>query len=165
VAEEGRILAGDIEAQPVKPDVAIVHDPEMGKPLDGLVPLVMAGHLHKRSTQVLPLGTRLYIEGSTGGAGLRALEGAMPTPIEATVFYFNAATKKLQAWDDITLGGLGLSSAQISRTIAPGAIVKPAAQKAKPTTPATPKPKRTKAPVTPQTVAEPAREPRVAVQH
>ncbi|HEY3605599.1 MAG TPA: metallophosphoesterase [Sporichthyaceae bacterium] len=164
VAEEGRILAGDIAAQYPKPDVAIVHDPEMGKPLDGLVPLVMAGHLHKRSTQVLPLGTRLYTEGSTGGAGLRALEGATPTPIEATVFYFNAATKKLQAWDDITLGGLGLSSAQISRTIAPNVVVKPAAEKARTTAPAATKSKRAKAPVTPQAAAEPAREPRAAVQ-
>jgi Icc-related predicted phosphoesterase len=165
VAEEGRILAGDIAAQYPKPDVAIVHDPEMGKPLDGLVPLVMAGHLHKRSTQVLPLGTRLYTEGSTGGAGLRALEGETPTPIEATVFYFNAATKKLQAWDDITLGGLGLSSAQISRTIAPSVAVKPAAEKAKTTTPATTRSKRAKGPTTPQAAAEPAREPRAAVQH
>jgi Icc-related predicted phosphoesterase len=164
VTEEGRILAGDIAAQYPKPDVAIVHDPEMGKPLDGLVPLVLAGHLHKRSTQVLPLGTRLYIEGSTGGAGMRALEGATPTPIEATVFYFNATTKKLQAWDDITLGGLGLSSAQISRTLAPDATPKPAAGKAKTITPAATKAKHGKSPAAPQAAGEPARESRPAIR-
>jgi len=117
--EAGRILAGDIRAVSPGPDIAVVHDPTMGRELDGSVPLVLAGHVHKRSTQILPAGTRLFIQGSTGGAGLRALEGAAPTPIECTVFYFDATTKHLQAWDDITLGGLGLASVQINRTLAP----------------------------------------------
>jgi predicted MPP superfamily phosphohydrolase len=159
VLEEGRILAGDLATQYPKPDVAIVHDPEMGKALDGLVPLVLAGHLHKRSTQVLPQGTRLYVEGSTGGAGLRALEGATPTPIEATVFYFDATTKKLQAWDDITLGGLGLSSAQISRTLAPNDALKPAADQA----PATDRAKRHRSTGAPQAAGVAAREQRAAI--
>ncbi|HZE66403.1 MAG TPA: metallophosphoesterase [Sporichthyaceae bacterium] len=163
VMEEGRIFAGDIEAQVPRPDVAIVHDPVMAKGLDGLVPLVLAGHLHKRSTQVMALGTRLYVEGSTGGAGLRALEGAAPTPIECTVFYFDAATKKLQAWDDVTLGGLGLASAQISRTLAPETVARLNAPK--PTTaPAAAKTKPRKAPAVPQAAAAAATDPRAGTR-
>jgi predicted phosphodiesterase len=123
-AEAGRVLAGAAAAASPRPDIAVVHDPVMGRQLDGAVPLVLAGHLHRRSTQVLAAGTRLFIQGSTGGAGLRALEGEAPTPIECTVFYFDAATKALQAWDDVTLGGLGLTSAQINRTLAPDEVAR-----------------------------------------
>jgi hypothetical protein len=70
---------------------------------------------------MLPGGTRMFIQGTTGGAGLRALEGETPEPVECSVLYFDAKTKRLQAWDDITLGGLGLTSAQINRTLAPEA--------------------------------------------
>ncbi len=115
----GRDLAYRLTIAGDKPDVAVLHDPTMGYPLDGSVPLVLAGHSHSRSTKLLEQGTRMFIQGSTGGAGLRALEGAAPTPIECSVLYFDAATKRLQAWDDITIGGLGLTSAQINRTLAP----------------------------------------------
>lgn len=115
----GRDLARRIAASGQQPDVAVVHDPTLGYPLDGAVPLVLAGHTHTRSTRLLEDGTRMFIQGSTGGAGLRALEGESPTPIECSVLYFDAVTKRLQAWDDITIGGLGLTSAQINRSIAP----------------------------------------------
>jgi predicted MPP superfamily phosphohydrolase len=119
VAATGLRLAKVAKAAKVRPDVAVVHDPHMAEQMDGAVPLVLAGHGHERETRLLPLGTRLFEQGSTGGAGLRALEGEEPTPIECTVFYFDAGTRRLQAWDDITLGGLGLASAQISRSLAP----------------------------------------------
>ena len=45
-------------------------------------------------------GTRLFIQGSTGGAGLRALETEKPTPIECSVLYFDRATRRLVAWDE-----------------------------------------------------------------
>ena len=44
-------------------------------PLDGVVPLVLAGHTHEREVSELEDGTRLMVEGSTGGAGLRGLQG------------------------------------------------------------------------------------------
>lgn len=99
-------------------DILAVHDPSDAEVLDGLAPLVLAGHAHKRSTRLLPEGTRVMVQGSTGGAGLRALEGEEPTPVSLTVLYFDATTKELTAWDDITLGGLGLASAEIDRHIA-----------------------------------------------
>ncbi|MBA3742580.1 metallophosphoesterase [Sporichthya sp.] len=115
----GRDLAWQLTRAGQKPDLAVIHDPTMGYPLDGAVPLVLAGHSHARSTKLLENGTRIFIQGSSGGAGLRALEGESPTPIECSVLYFDAATKRLAAWDDISIGGLGLTSAQINRTIAP----------------------------------------------
>ncbi|MCZ9345508.1 hypothetical protein NGM37_48005, partial [Streptomyces sp. TRM76130] len=60
-------------------------------------------------------GTRLRIEGSTGGGGLRAVEGEHPDPIQASILYFDRDSRRLQAWDEIELGGLGLTTAEVSR--------------------------------------------------
>ncbi|WP_242659109.1 metallophosphoesterase family protein [Thermostaphylospora chromogena] len=98
-------------------DVVAVHDPTVGRGFSGRVPIVLAGHAHARSTQILPTGTRLFVQGSTGGAGLRALEHEEPTPVTASVLYFDKETRRLQAWDDITLGGLGQQSVLIQRHV------------------------------------------------
>jgi predicted MPP superfamily phosphohydrolase len=100
-------------------DVVAVHDPTVGRALSGSVPLVLAGHVHRRSTELLPSGTRLMIQGSTGGAGLRGLEHDEPTPLMASVLYFSKDTHRLQAWDDITVGGLGEQWIQAERHIEP----------------------------------------------
>jgi hypothetical protein len=39
--------------------------------------------------------------------------------LRASVLYFDRATHALQAWDDITLGGLGLQSASVERHVRP----------------------------------------------
>jgi predicted MPP superfamily phosphohydrolase len=96
-------------------DVVVFHDPTHVELLDGAVPLVLAGHTHARQTVVLDEGTRIMVQGSTGGAGLRALEGEEPTPVTLSVLYIDPESKQLVAWDDITLGGLGLTSAEIQR--------------------------------------------------
>ncbi|MFK0160017.1 metallophosphoesterase [Streptomyces sp. NPDC090493] len=96
-------------------DVAIVHEPSAARMTDGEVPLVLAGHLHHEQTELLPHGTRLRVEGSTGGSGLRAVEGRYPDPIEASILYFDRDSHRLQAWDEIKLGGLGETTAEVSR--------------------------------------------------
>ncbi|MER5477508.1 metallophosphoesterase [Streptomyces sp. NPDC002734] len=96
-------------------DVAVVHDPQAARKVDGVVPLVLSGHIHKQRTWLMKLGTRLRTEGSTGGGGLRALEGKKPDPIETSVLYFDRDSRRLQAWDEIRLGGLGLTTAEVSR--------------------------------------------------
>src|SRR5262249_13483374 len=53
------------------PDLVLVHDPAEGQAFDGTSPLVLSGHTHQRSTRLMPSGTRLFIQGSTGGAGMR----------------------------------------------------------------------------------------------
>ncbi|MEU5533063.1 metallophosphoesterase [Streptomyces sp. NPDC020362] len=96
-------------------DVAIAHEPSAARETDGEVPLVLCGHLHHEGTEMLKYGTRLRMEGSTGGSGLRAVEHAYPAPIEASILYFDRDSRRLQAWDAIELGGLGLTTAEVSR--------------------------------------------------
>ncbi|WP_336215107.1 metallophosphoesterase family protein [Nonomuraea sp. LPB2021202275-12-8] len=111
-----------------KADLVAVHDGIIGRGFSGSTPMVLAGHAHERSTTMLPTGTRILVQGSTGGAGLRALEHAEPTPVQASVLYFDRETKRLQAWDDITLGGLGEQSVYIQRHVEPepGRMISPA---------------------------------------
>lgn len=108
-------------------DLVAVHDDIIARGFSGAAPLVLAGHAHKRSTALLPTGTRVMVQGSTGGAGLRALEHAAPTPVQASVLYFDRETKRLQAWDDITLGGLGEQSVYVQRHVEddPGRMISP----------------------------------------
>ncbi|WP_030815333.1 metallophosphoesterase family protein [Streptomyces sp. NRRL S-337] len=96
-------------------DLALAHNPAAAAQTDGLVPLALAGHIHHRENATLPRGTRLMVEGSTGGGGLRAVQNKKPAPVQASVLYLDRRTKRLQAWDEITLGGLGLSRAEVSR--------------------------------------------------
>ncbi|WP_411081443.1 metallophosphoesterase family protein [Streptomyces sp. cmx-18-6] len=96
-------------------DIAVAHDPETARQTDGTVPLVLAGHVHNRVNEQLKLGTRLKVEGSTGGGGLRAVQNDKPEKVRASVLYLDRSTRRLQAWDEITLGGLGLTTAEVSR--------------------------------------------------
>ncbi|MFE2018101.1 metallophosphoesterase [Streptomyces sp. NPDC059499] len=96
-------------------DIAVAHDPNAARQTDGTVPLVLAGHVHHRVNELLKFGTRLKVEGSTGGGGLRAVQNEKPEKVRASVLYLDRATRHLQAWDEITLGGLGLTTAEVSR--------------------------------------------------
>ncbi|MGW3337141.1 metallophosphoesterase family protein [Streptomyces sp. NPDC001009] len=105
----------DQRAKGTPVDIAVAHEPVAAAGTDGTVPLALCGHLHTQGTKLLPLGTRLRREGSTGGSGLRAVEGQYPAPIEASVLYLDRDTRHLQAWDAIRLGGLGRTTAEVSR--------------------------------------------------
>ncbi|WP_344976050.1 metallophosphoesterase family protein [Salinactinospora qingdaonensis] len=128
-------------------DVTVMHDPLQARAFNGEVPLVLAGHGHNRWTELRDTGTRYFVQGSTGGAGLRGLNRGsdQPTPYEASVLYFDAETKRLQAWDDVTLGGLGLTSARIDRQVEedPDRPITPPSQS--PTPPASGSPSATSA--------------------
>lgn len=118
----GRQLAETIMANhPV--DIAVVHDPAMTEPLAGKVPLVLAGHKHYREVRYLDVvgqtpvpQTLLMVEGSTGGAGLRGLEGEEPTPLQMSVLYLGP-DHTLQAYDEITVGGTGEAGVTLERHI------------------------------------------------
>jgi predicted phosphodiesterase len=139
----GEALATTVRQSKKKIDIALVHDPAMAQPLSGLVPLVLAGHRHQRSVSQLPppaapepdpsasagaspepstapaeplMTTRLMIEGSTGGAGLRGLENEEPTPLALSVLYFDELNE-LKAYDDIQLGGTGQSNVEMQRNV------------------------------------------------
>ena len=112
----GRQLLEAYDAALVRPDIVLTHDPAATEPLVGRVPLVLAGHSHQRRVTTTD-GTVVFVQGSTGGAGLRALEGEEPTDISLSVLYLDRGTRLLQAYDDITLGGLGLTDARIARRV------------------------------------------------
>ncbi len=63
-----------------------------------------------------PLETRLLVEGSSGGAGLRGLEKEEPTPLTMSVLYFDE-THALKAYDDIQLGGTGEQNVTMQRNL------------------------------------------------
>lgn len=116
---DGRDYATRLAVRSPRPDVVIAHDPVEGAAFSGVTPLVLSGHTHRRATWLQPTGTRVFVQGSTGGAGLRGLEHENPTPFECSVLYFDRPSHRLQAWDDITLGGLGENSVEINRRIEP----------------------------------------------
>jgi DNA repair exonuclease SbcCD nuclease subunit len=119
IAAAGEGLAEFIEALDDPPAIALVHDPRSAPPLDGAVPLVLAGHTHERDVSLLDDGTVLMVQGSTGGAGLRGLEGDYPEPLTCTVLYLDADTGELRAFDEITLGGLGETQVTVQRKLPP----------------------------------------------
>ncbi|MQY04579.1 metallophosphoesterase family protein [Actinomadura macrotermitis] len=146
-------LADRLRASGTAPDVIAVHDPAEAQAFTGRAPLILAGHAHKRDTKLLPTGSRLFVQGSTGGAGARGLEHEEPTPIELSVLYFSRATHRLQGWDDLRLGGLGLTSAQIERHLEP----KPDRPVTPPEQPG-PSPQQQTPSTTPATSASPSRD-------
>jgi hypothetical protein len=89
------------------------------------VPVVLAGHFHSRSVKVDPSGTRIMIEGSTGGAGITSdtmhqVADGKPVPLEATLVYVARAGDRagqVVAYDEISVGGFGLASVTIERTV------------------------------------------------
>jgi len=117
--ESGEELAEFVADLTDPPAVTMVHDPKQAGPLDGVVPLVLAGHTHEREVSELEDGTLLMVQGSTGGAGLRGLQGEFPEPLTCTVLYLDADTGRLQAYDEITLGGLGETEVTIQRRTVP----------------------------------------------
>jgi hypothetical protein len=63
------------------------------------------------------------VQGSTGGAGfdgLRASASDREVPLTASVLYFARSGDRagqLLAYDDVTVGGFGLASASVERTV------------------------------------------------
>ncbi|MEU9506379.1 metallophosphoesterase [Micromonospora sp. NPDC048170] len=117
----GDQLAATVRSSPRPVDIALVHDPASAGPLSGTCPLVLAGHTHARQVSKLPevpgqQPTQLMVQGSTGGAGLRGLEGEKPTPLSMSVLYFDQ-NKLLQAYDDITVGGTGQAQVNLERHV------------------------------------------------
>jgi hypothetical protein len=122
VQQAGERLADTIVNSPGSVDIALVHDPRSAEGLAGVVPLVLAGHTHDRSVKVLGrTTTRLMVQGSTGGAGLRGLEGEEPRPLEMSILYFDPAREFL-AYDDITVGGAGLAEVTLKRHLVEQAV-------------------------------------------
>ncbi len=61
--------------------------------------------------------TLLLVEGSTGGAGLRGLQGEEPEPLTASILYFDPETRRLVAYDRLSVAWLEDAGATIQRHI------------------------------------------------
>lgn len=110
----GRVRRFVDDAGPRTIDVVAVHDRRAAAGLADVVPLVLAGHTHAAREERYG-STVVLTEGSTGGAGLRALEGDDPEPLTATVLYFDDRTDRLVAYDRITVDGFGGAGVRIER--------------------------------------------------
>jgi hypothetical protein len=70
-------------------------------------------------------GTRVMVEGSTGGAGvtatgIAAADAGHPVPLNATLIYLarrGPRAGQVLAYDEVTVGGLGLASISLNRTV------------------------------------------------
>lgn len=115
------------EAHPEAPvDLALMHDPTQPQGLEGRVPMVLSGHMHTSKVELDRdgSGTDWFTVGSTGGAlasggVLPVLTGDAPLDLTARMLYFDKDTRRLVAYDDIVMGGLGLVSVSIQRTQMP----------------------------------------------
>ncbi len=119
VQAAGQTLADTIRHSHTPVDIALVHDPLATDALAGSCPLVLAGHLHARQVRQFDTAagvprTLLMVQGSTGGAGLRALEQTPPLPLALSVLYFDSE-HTLQAYDDIRVGGTGQTEVTLER--------------------------------------------------
>jgi len=106
-------MAANIKGKGV--DIALVHDATATTPLKDRVALILSGHTHKRETVRISDVTTLMVSGSTGGGGLRALSGDEPAPLEATIIHISKTTRRVVAWDEITMGGVGSATVQVTR--------------------------------------------------
>lgn len=62
-----------------RPDVLVVHHPEIGRPFFGRVPLLVTGHTHRQQLRVE--GTAVWVDpGSAGAAGIRGLQSGGRVP-------------------------------------------------------------------------------------
>ncbi|WP_432494532.1 metallophosphoesterase family protein [Kineococcus auxinigenes] len=114
LARAGQALARAVDDSPEPVDVALVHEPAMAPPLHGHVPLVLDGHVHERRSRTRE-GTLELTQGSSGGAGLRMLDGGRTRPLEVSVLHFDPATRALVAVDEITVAGLGEQRVVVER--------------------------------------------------
>jgi predicted MPP superfamily phosphohydrolase len=98
--------------QPV--DIALVHAPAAGRALEGLVPLVLAGDIHRRAVSRYGT-TTVLVQGTSGGAGLRGVQEDPPTPVMLSVLYLDRTSRRLWGADEVTLGGLGQTQLAVVR--------------------------------------------------
>ena len=98
------------------PDVLAVHDHRIAADASGSVPLVLAGHTHKRSSSI-EKGTRVLTVGSTGASGLGSFTVDAGGAYEAQVLHF--VDGALRIVDYLSLRGLSGSYTIERRVVDP----------------------------------------------
>lgn len=118
--ERGAAVAAAVERKVAAggqmPDMVAVHDPAAGLPFAGLARLVLSGHSHTASLEVVE-DTVFVGAGTTGGVHFTELRPDPHIPNGAAVLYFSLADPgRLVAVDQIEVYGKSRQSA-IRRTI------------------------------------------------
>jgi Icc-related predicted phosphoesterase len=98
-------MTDEVRAQVLdaRPDLLAVHDPAQAAEVFGVVPLVVAGHVHER-TEHEEDGTRVLTVGSTGATGLGAFAVETQRPYDAEVLRFREGA--LVAVDHLSVSGI-----------------------------------------------------------
>ena len=112
-----RAAAGDVgrRVSAEDPDVLAVHDPVLAGRATGRVPLVVAGHVHKRGNTVRG-GTRVLTVGSTGATGLGSFTVEGGRAYEAQVLSFREG--RLAGVDYVSIRGIN-GSFRVDRVVIP----------------------------------------------
>jgi len=100
-----------IDERAQRPDVLLVHDPQLAAYAAGHVATVLDGHLHAFGLQLVN-GTRMVTDGTTGAAGPDGLRNKNPQPYSAEVLYFDTHTRRPLAVDRITVDSLRTDALQ-----------------------------------------------------
>ncbi len=84
----GAVIAEDLEASEQPVDVVAVHDDRMAEAVAGRVPVVISGHFHETTAEVVN-GTLFLRIATTGGSGAGIFRGLEDIPLTAEVLYFS----------------------------------------------------------------------------
>lgn len=92
---------------PTRPDLLAVHNPGIARAFVGRVPVILHGHDHRYSLEVID-GTVVVDAGTTGAAGVRGLQTTNEVPYSVVMLYFSPGTDgwRLVATDTIRVFNL-----------------------------------------------------------
>jgi predicted phosphodiesterase len=119
IRDDGELILQAVrEASPV-PFIVAVHNPMQAQLLPGRVPVVLAGHTHRESIEVVD-GSVLLNSGSTGGGGLRSFEKEKELPSSLQILYVRRQPMKLIAVDSMEIFGFSQEFRAERRVFQPG---------------------------------------------
>jgi len=84
-------------AEPPTPSIVVVHNPRVAQPMTGSVPVVVAGHTHRKALERIDEGVYLN-PGSAGAAGVRGLQAHREVPYAAMILYLKRDAAALSGW-------------------------------------------------------------------
>lgn len=76
-----------------RPDLLLVHNPDVARAFAGAVPVLVAGHTHRPAAEKIR-GSIYVNPGSTGAAGTRGLAASARTEYSAAILYFSPQSDK-----------------------------------------------------------------------
>ncbi|MEW6541314.1 MAG: metallophosphoesterase family protein [Bacillota bacterium] len=94
-------LRDELDRAETKPDILLVHHPDVARAFAGEIPILISGHTHRTIFENLE-GSWHVNPGSTGAAGLRGLQSASEIPYAAVIIHFDGTDRTPVVADFIT---------------------------------------------------------------